>query len=190
MPLAAVVALAAVVVVLAVVLLAVLVLAVVAEVVGVVCATGVKVPAGTRLFGEVEAALCAFASWFTAATIACAAVSVVEVVVGAVAGWATGVVVEGVVLELARVVLAVAGVVLVEVGVELTEGVVAVVVVVGVVVGVLEDDAGRRGTRDTEKVWPLDVPVLTTGVPVVTAGKNRPRTANRTARPFRAYRSC
>ena len=89
-----VVVLAAVVVWLAVVVLAVLVLAVVAEVVEVVCATGVKVPAGTRLFGEFEDALCAFASWVTAATIACAAVSVVEVVVGAVAAWATGVVVD------------------------------------------------------------------------------------------------
>ena len=37
-----------------------------------------------------------------------------------------------------------------------------------VVVGVLEDDAGRRGTMETEKVCPLTVPVEVTGVPVVT----------------------
>src|SRR5271157_3872449 len=58
-----VVVLAAAVVLLAVVVLAVLVLAVVAGVVEVVGVTGVKVPAGTRLFGKVEDALCAFASW-------------------------------------------------------------------------------------------------------------------------------
>jgi len=40
--------------------------------------------------------------------------------------------------------------------------------VVVVVVGVLEDDAGRRGTMETEKICPLLVAVLTTGVPVVT----------------------
>ena len=45
-------------------------------------------------------------------------------------------------------------------------------VVVGV--GVLEDDAGRRGTMETEKVCPLDVPVLTTGVPVVTLAEPPP----------------
>ncbi len=33
---------------------------------------------------------------------------------------------------------------------------------------VLDDDAGRRETRETEKVCPLIVPVVTTGVPVVT----------------------
>jgi hypothetical protein len=46
------------------------------------------------------------------------------------------------------------------------------VVVVGV--GVLEDDAGRRGTMETEKVCPLAVPVSTTGVPVVTLAEPPP----------------
>ncbi len=44
-----------------------------------------------------------------------------------------------------------------------------VVVVVGVLVlGVLEDDADRRGTSETEMVCPLTVPVVITGVPVIT----------------------
>ena len=42
------------------------------------------------------------------------------------------------------------------------------VLVLVLVLGVLEDDAGRRGTRETEKVCPLTVPVVVTGVPVVT----------------------
>jgi hypothetical protein len=48
--------------------------------------------------------------------------------------------------------------------------------VVGVVlvVDVLEDDAGRRGTMETEKVCPLVVAVLTTGVPVVTLAEELP----------------
>jgi hypothetical protein len=46
--------------------------------------------------------------------------------------------------------------------------------VVVVVVGVLEDATPRRGTRDTEKVCPLLVFVLITGVPVVTATPEPP----------------
>jgi len=149
--------LAAVVVVLPAVVLAVPVLAVVA----VVDATGVKVPAVVRLFGEVEDALCAFASWVTAAMIACAAVWVVAAVVDPVVAWVTGVVVDEVVPELAEVVLAdaVDGVVLV---------VVTVVVVVVLEVGVLEDETPKSGTMEIEKVCPLTVVVLITGVPVAT----------------------
>ena len=41
-------------------------------------------------------------------------------------------------------------------------------------VEVLEDDAGRRGTMETEKVCPLVVAVLTTGAPVVTLAEPPP----------------
>jgi len=56
--------------------------------------------------------------------------------------------------------------------------VVVLVVVLGVVVlgvlGVLEDAAGKRGTKETEKVCPLIVVVLITGVPVVTVSVPSP----------------
>ena len=39
---------------------------------------------------------------------------------------------------------------------------------------VLEDDAGRRGTMETEKVCPLIVVDLITGVPVVTSAEPPP----------------
>ena len=131
--------------------LALLVVAGVVDAVEVVEATGVKVPAGTRLLGEFVVPVCPLASAFAAAIKACAGV------------WVAVPLVLVVVPELAVDELGVAADEL-----ELVEVTYPAVVVEPELDVLLEDGAGRRGTKATEKLCPLLVFVLMTGVPVAT----------------------